>query len=66
MKQFLAIITSNDDVGKAQKVQTDKKNCADLDRKEVGEMMSFLTVELTRKELYEEIRTPSVAGVARK
>ncbi len=25
MKQFLAIITSNDDVGKAQKVQTDKK-----------------------------------------
>ena len=42
MKQFLAIITSNDDVGKAQKVQTDKKNCADLDRKEVGEMMSFL------------------------
>ena len=62
----MAIIASNDDAKKAQQIQTEKKNEADLDRKEVGEMMPSLTVELTRKELYEEIWTLSVAGVARK
>ena len=62
----MAIIASNDDAKNEQEVQTEKKNEADLDRKEVGETMPSLTVELTRKELYEEIWTLSVAGVARK
>lgn len=62
----MEIIVSNDNAKKAQQVQTEKKNEADLDRKEVGETMPSLTVELTRKELYEEIWTLSVAGVARK
>lgn len=44
----MAIIASNDDAKKAQQIQTEKKNEADLDRKEVGEMMPSLTVELTR------------------
>ena len=35
----MAIIASNDDAKKAQQIQTEKKNEADLDRKEVGEMM---------------------------
>ncbi len=66
MKQFLAIIASNNDAEKAQQVQTEEKEEANLSRKEDGEAMPSLTVELTRKELYEEIWTLSVAGVARK
>ena len=62
----MAIIASNDDAEKAQQVQPEEKKETDLGRKEVGETMPSLTVELTRKELYEEIWKLSVAGIARK
>ena len=62
----MAIIASNADAEKAQQAQTEEKKEADLGRKEDGETMPSLTVELTRKELYEEIWKLSVAGVARK
>lgn len=62
----MAIIASNADAEKAQHAQPEEKKEAVLGRKVDGEMMSSLTVELTRKELYEEIWKLSVAGVARK
>ena len=62
----MAIIASNDDAENAQQVQPEEKKDAGLGRKEDGETMPSLTVELTRKELYEEIWKLSVAGVARK
>ena len=62
----MAIIASNADAEKAQQAQPEEKKEADLGRKEDGETMPSLTVELTRKELYEEIWKLSVVGVARK
>ena len=62
----MAIIASNDDAEKAQQVQTEEKKEAGLSRKEDGETMHLLTVELTRKKLYEDIWKLSVAGGARK
>jgi len=62
----LAIIASNADAEKAQQAQPEEKKETDLGRKEDEETMPPITVELTRKELYEEIWKLSVAGVARK
>ena len=62
----MAIIASNADAEKAQQAQPEEKKETDLGRKEDEETMPSLTVELTRKELYEEIWKLSVAGVARK
>lgn len=62
----MAIIASNADAEKAQQAQPEEKKEADLGRKEDGETMPSLTVELTRKKLYEEIWKLSVAGVAKK
>lgn len=62
----MAIIASNADAEKAQQAQPEEKKETDLGRKEDEETMPPITVELTRKELYEEIWKLSVAGVARK
>ena len=62
----MAIIASNADAEKARQAQPEEKKEADLGRKKGGETMSFITVKLTRKELYEKIWKLSVAGVARK
>ena len=62
----MAIIASNADAEKARQAQPEEKKEADLGRKKGGETMSSITVELTRKELYEKIWKLSVAGVARK
>lgn len=62
----MAIIASNADAEKAQQVQPEERKEADLGRNEDEKTMPSLTVELTRKELYEEIWKLSVAGVARK
>ena len=62
----MSIITSHVDAVKVQQIQIEKENKADLVRKEVGNMMPSITIELTRKELYDEIWKYSVAGVARK
>ena len=51
----MAIIASNADAEKARQAQPEEKKEADLGRKEGGEKMPSLTVELTRKELYEKI-----------
>ena len=62
----MAIIASNINTEKAQQAKPEEKKEVDLGRKEDGETMPAMIVELTRKELYEEVWKLSVAGVARK
>lgn len=62
----MAITAPNRGGERTRQTQSEKKEEADLNRKEAGKAMSAIAVEFTRKKLYEEIWKLSVAGVARK